>query len=478
MTLSRKLATIALLTFVSAAAQAQLLKLVVTDQTLQEGVMFINHGEFLTPTFDDKGLWTYDSEAITQGTEITLMLPAAGLIPAYIEPGKTACVEIVSNDGKPVANYSGDNADVSKFLQEYMSFTPERRDIDLSAFEDMDIDSLREQAIAEARASQNDTISFEEAYRRLDTRFVEVLKAAKAIKNPVLSEKYKKDTRLLYLANRISLTQLRDRTRQADLKTDRYYQQLMGEIDPNDASEANLMYNLPQTLIDHKLTTSRNDEDMTAYSLEYINLVSQHITNPDVSRILLRDLAYSLFNSNYAGQSFVLDTFWEAFTKAADQPLITELQYIVDSKKATAAGTPCPDVTFSDPQGQKHHLSDYFGKYIYIDIWATWCGPCCAEIPYMEQHVAHYKDNLKIQFLSISIDHNHDAWVKKLEKDQPQWPQFICDKEESRVISSQWGVTGIPRFIIIRPDGTIHDAEAFRPSTENFRELIDGILNN
>lgn len=475
MTLSRKLATIALLTFVSAAAQAQLLKLIITDKALQQGVMFINHGEFLTPTFDDKGLWAYDSGTVAQGTEITLMLPT-GLIPAYIEPGKTICLEIISKDGKTVTNYSGDNVDVSQFLKEYMSFTPERRDIDLSAFEDMEIDSLRELAIAEARASQNDTISFEEAYRRLDTRFVEVLKAAKAIKNPVLSEKYKKDTRLLYLANRISLTELRDRTRKTDLRTDRYYQQLMGEIDPNDGCEANMMYNLPQTFIDNKLTTSRDDEDMTAYSLEYIDLVSQYIKDEKVRRILLRDLAYSLFNSNYSGKSFVLDTFWEAFTMVADKELVDEQQFIVDSKRSTAAGTPCPDVTFSDLQGQKHRLSDYFGKYIFIDIWATWCGPCCAEIPYIEQHVAHYKDNPNIQFLSISIDHNHDAWVKKLEKDKPEWPQFICDKEESKVISNQWGVTGIPRFIIIRPDGTIHDAETFRPSTKNFRELIDDII--
>ena len=303
-----------------------------------------------------------------------------------------------------------------------------------------------------------------------------MLKAAKAIKDPALSEKCKKDTRLLYLQNRISLTQLRDQTRHIDLKTDRYYQQLLGEINPNDASETNLMYNLPQTFIDNKLTTSRKDIDQTAYALDNIANIDKYVSNETVRHKLLSDMGMHVFNGSYSGQVFEMDKFWQAFKAAAPQQTLDYFQPIYQSRMATQAGQPCPDVTFSDPEGQKHRLSDYFGKYIYIDIWATWCGPCCAEIPYIEQHVAHYKDNPKIQFLSISIDNNHNAWVRKLEKDKPQWPQFICDKEEQKTISTQWGVTGIPRFIIIRPDGTIHNAEAFRPSAPDFREQIEKII--
>ena len=475
MKLSRLFATVTLLSLVSATAQAQLLKLIVKDKTQQEGIMLINHGEFLTPTFDDQGVWTYDSEQVTKGTDVSLMSPA-GFIPAYIEPGKTICVEIVSKDGQAEAKYTGDNVEVALFLKEYMAFTPERRDINPSAFEDMEIDSLREEAIQKAREEAADTISFEEAYRRLDLRYAQVLKAAKAIKNPALSEECKKDTRLLYLHNRITLTQLRDQTRHIDLKTDRYYQQLLGEIDPNDASETNLMYNLPQTFIDSKLTTSRKDIDQTAYALDNVANIEKYITDETVRHKLLSDVGMHVFNGSYSGQVFEMDKFWPAFKKAAPQQTLDYFQPIYDSRMATQAGQPCPDVSFSDLQGQKHKLSDYFGKYIYIDIWATWCGPCCAEIPYIEQHVAHYKDNPKILFLSISIDNNHNAWVKKLEKDKPQWPQFICDKEEQKTISTQWGVTGIPRFIIINPDGTINNAEAFRPSTPDFRERIDKII--
>ena len=385
---------------------------------------------------------------------------------------------IVTKDGAAEAGYSGDNVDVCKFLKAYMAFVPERRDIDPSAFDDMEIDSLREEAIEQARAEATDTISFEEAYRRLDTRYGEVLQAARAIQAPALSEQYQKNTHLLYLENRIKLTQLRDKTRHIDLNTDRYYQQLLSEIDPNDADETNLMYNLPQTFIESKLTTSRKDVDQTAYALDNIANIDKYVTNETVRHKLLSDVGMHVFNSSFNGQVFEMDKFWQAFKAVAPQQTLDYFQPIYQSRMATQAGQPCPDVTFSDPEGQKHRLSDYFGKYIFIDIWATWCGPCCAEIPYIEQHVAHYKDNPKILFLSISIDNNHGAWLRKLEKDKPQWLQFICDKEEQKTISTQWGVTGIPRFIIIRPDGTIHNAEAFRPSTPDFVQLIDAIIND
>lgn len=127
----------------------------------------------------------------------------------------------------------------------------------------------------------------------------------------------------------------------------------------------------------------------------------------------------------------MLDTFWTNYKKVADKQNIDYFQVVIDSKAATASGKSCPKTTFSDPEGNPHSLSEFFGKgkSLYIDIWATWCIPCCTEIPYVEKLVEHYKDNPRLQFISISIDHNIDAWHKKLAKDKPQWQQFITDKE-------------------------------------------------
>ena len=247
-------------------------------------------------------------------------------------------------------------------------------------------------------------------------------------------------------------------------------------IDPNDEAGADQVFQLPQLFLENKLTTSPLDIDQTAFALDYLATLERYVNNQQVRRTLLGNFGMDMLGGDFAGQVFDLDRFWDAFCRVADEQTIARLQYIVDSKKATKTGTPCPDVSFSDPDGKVHQLSEFFGKVLFIDIWATWCGPCCAEIPYIEKHVAHYKDNPNVLFLSISIDSNRQAWLNKLAKDKPQWPQFLCSKEEYELLSRQWGITGIPRFVIVNADGTICQSNAFRPSNEFFREKLDEII--
>ncbi len=142
-----------------------------------------------------------------------------------------------------------------------------------------------------------------------------------------------------------------------------------------------------------------------------------------------------------------------------------------------AGSMTAPDFTFSDRNGKGYRLSDMRGKVLYIDCWATWCGPCCREIPFLEKRVEEYKGNDKVRFVSISVDSNKEAWEKKLDKDKPEWEQFIVNGEENKIMSKAYGISGIPRFILINPDGTIADGDAFRPSNENFHQKLDAVLN-
>ena len=86
------------------------------------------------------------------------------------------------------------------------------------------------------------------------------------------------------------------------------------------------------------------------------------------------------------------------------------------------------------------------------------------------------KNDKRISFISISLDKNRNAWLQKLKKGNPSWSQYIVDTEGLSVLSRQWGVTGIPRFIIISPDGKIVDADAFRPSDHDFIEKMTQII--
>lgn len=136
------------------------------------------------------------------------------------------------------------------------------------------------------------------------------------------------------------------------------------------------------------------------------------------------------------------------------------------------------DPVLISPDGKECRLSDLIGKnVVYIDIWATWCMPCCREIPFMEKVVSHYKGNEKISFVSISRDDNTEAWQRKLAKDKPEWAQYIFDKSSGDQFMDAMGINGIPRFLLIGKDGRLIAADAVRPSADNIYEILDKAIN-
>ena len=114
--------------------------------------------------------------------------------------------------------------------------------------------------------------------------------------------------------------------------------------------------------------------------------------------------------------------------------------------------------------GKEVKLSDFYGKVLYIDFWATWCGPCVKETPHMEKLAERYKDNDKILFISISTDDNAEAWRKKITNDKPFWPQYRIFGKSGNDFMSATNMRFIPRFMIVLPNGKIFNLDAPRPS--------------
>lgn len=148
------------------------------------------------------------------------------------------------------------------------------------------------------------------------------------------------------------------------------------------------------------------------------------------------------------------------------------------SKANKMVGKASPSFDYENFKGGKTKLADLKGKYIYIDLWATWCAPCRAEIPYLQKLEEQYHGK-NIEFVSISIDKA---------KDNPKWKKFVTDKQlggtqlfadkdwESEFVVN-YGVTGIPRFILIDPKGNIVSSDASRPSDPKLQEQLNGLLN-
>jgi len=128
-------------------------------------------------------------------------------------------------------------------------------------------------------------------------------------------------------------------------------------------------------------------------------------------------------------------------------------------------------------KGGNTKLSDFKGKYVYVDVWATWCGPCRAEIPFLKKVEEKYESK-NIAFVSISVDVQKDfeKWKKFVAEKQLGGVQLFADKDWNSDFMKSYSINSIPRFILIDPTGKIISADAARPSSAVLVEQLDALL--
>nr|WP_294928618.1 TlpA disulfide reductase family protein [uncultured Flavobacterium sp.] len=166
-----------------------------------------------------------------------------------------------------------------------------------------------------------------------------------------------------------------------------------------------------------------------------------------------------------------LKNAFEQFNQYAAQ------NYESASKTNKLKGKPSPNFDYENYKGGKTKLSDLKGKYVYIDLWATWCGPCRAEIPFLQKIEEKYHGK-NIEFVSISIDKakDIDKWKKFVADKNLGGVQLFADKDWESEFVMSYGVTGIPRFILIDPNGNILNPDADRPSSAELQTQLDALL--
>ena len=168
-----------------------------------------------------------------------------------------------------------------------------------------------------------------------------------------------------------------------------------------------------------------------------------------------------------------LEQTWEALKPQLSQRVVNAYAPSIQSLAAVKSGVMAHDNEFCDAAANVHRFSEFKGKVLYVDIWATWCGPCKMEIPHLAKVVEHFKDNDDVKIISISVDTNRKAWENKIAADKPAWTQYIANKQQYAQISKDWGIMGIPRFILINKDGSIYDGDAIRPSNPKLIPLLE-----
>lgn len=135
-----------------------------------------------------------------------------------------------------------------------------------------------------------------------------------------------------------------------------------------------------------------------------------------------------------------------------------------------------PNFDYENHAGGKTTLESLKGKYVYIDLWATWCGPCRAEIPFLKELEKSLHDK-NIAFVSISTDSekDHEKWKTFVKEKELTGIQLYADRANMDFIKA-FNVNTIPRFILIDPTGNVVDADAARPSDPKLKEQLAGLL--
>lgn len=158
-------------------------------------------------------------------------------------------------------------------------------------------------------------------------------------------------------------------------------------------------------------------------------------------------------------------------SKDGKEQLKAYAERLAESTYPAMEGVDLSDYGFPNEKGDTVYLSDFKGRYVFIDLWSTGCNPCVAEIAYvkrLEQRLA----SLPLAWVSISLDSNADTWRAFMKQKGMTGVQLLCTRSRKHPFMQRMAVNGIPRFIILDPDGKVWDASSRRPSDPVLGELL------
>ena len=162
-----------------------------------------------------------------------------------------------------------------------------------------------------------------------------------------------------------------------------------------------------------------------------------------------------------------MDSIFRRSVRRADYLAAYEAAY--GANRRLFRGQPAVAFTFEDGEGRRVSLSDFRGRYVYIDLWATWCGPCNAEIPALQRLEREFEGR-NIAFVGISCDDSREAWRRFVDAKKLGGTQLFMGEDRSYMDSIL--CRGIPRFLLVDREGRFLDANMTRPSDPATAETL------
>jgi peroxiredoxin len=159
------------------------------------------------------------------------------------------------------------------------------------------------------------------------------------------------------------------------------------------------------------------------------------------------------------------------FGCAADEPTAS-------SSAAEAAeqgrGRAAPDFTLPDLQGKPIRLSDFRGKAVIIDFWATWCPPCVFQVPELNKLAAAHREKGDVVVIGVSVDVDGPAVVAPWVEEHAVWYTIVCGDEE---LAAEFEVFGFPTMVIVGPEGEIDSLHVGLIEYDTLEDLVAGLTS-
>ncbi len=206
----------------------------------------------------------------------------------------------------------------------------------------------------------------------------------------------------------------------------------------------------------------------------YVKMSHELIMSSELSQESRQMAAASnMYNAIIGLGTDVIGVDWIATLEEDFGPYYGPIRSEIENARRLLPGQPVPELILSDHEGNPYKLEDLKGKVIYVDLWATWCGPCIKKMPKMWDLVSLYEGQ-PIEFLFLSIDNKKENWLKFLDKESiPNKDLFVWSDDYEQVYS-KLSMAGIPRYLLIDENGDFIDAYA--PDPDEITMMLDAAL--
>jgi thiol-disulfide isomerase/thioredoxin len=374
----------------------------------------------------------------------------------YLEKGKNLSVNLNADEFDETLKYSGDLANVNNFLA--AKYLWNEKNLDFKEVFSMDEEGF----IKQLESNQKSVDSLYAANKITDDNFKSKLAEEDKYSRAIMLENYK-DAHRYYSGEqdfRVS-DGFYDELKDINFKDTLAYR--------NSVAYQNLLEAHFNRLVNEETFESGNNNQTVMYLKKVDEALPDGYAKDEMMSSYLQfglkpdeslDEAFNIYkNSNPNSEN------------------LAKLTQRYNKLKTITLGNPSPTFNYENHKGGTTDLASLKGKYVYIDVWATWCGPCLREIPSLLQVEKDYHGK-NIQFVSISIDEpkDYDKWKAMVSEKQLGGIQLMADNNWKSKFIEDYAIMGIPRFILIDPKGNIVSADAPRPSDPMLRKTLDGLM--